>query len=51
MTLFVVVVFHESVDLSNLPTNHQSRTVNEYMSFIPSTSQALGARPYAEAEG
>ena len=51
VTLFVVVVFHERVDLSNLPTNHQSRTVNEYMSFIPSTSQALRARPYAEAEG
>ena len=48
VTLFVVVVFHERVDLSNLPTHHQSRPVNEYMSFIASINEALGARPYAE---
>ena len=48
LLFFFLIVFHESVNLSNLPTHHQSRTVNEYVSFIPSTSQALGARPYDE---
>ena len=48
LLFFFLIVFHESVNLSNIPTHHQSRTVNEYVSFIPSTSQASGARPYDE---
>ena len=51
LLFFFLIVFHESVNLSNLHTHHQNSTVNEYVSFIPSTSQALGAKPYAEAEG